>query len=171
MTALAPAFAVAAALILVAGLAKLNAPAPAALALGRLGLPGSAGFVRLAGTVEVALGTACLISPGPLSAALLAAAYVTFAIVVAGLVRLDSGSVPCGCFGAGSFTANRVHVALNLLAAAVALACAFDPPGGPLDWFGDPLAGIAALAAVACSTWLAYVIFTLVPSLWTPEAR
>ena len=171
MTALAPAFAAAAALILVAGLAKLNAPAAAALALGRVGLPGSTGFVRLVGTLEVALGTACLLSPGPVSAALLGAAYVSFAFVVARLARLDAGSVPCGCFGAGSFTATRAHAGLNLGAAAVAAACAFDPPPGPLDWFADPLAGVAAVAALACSTWLAYVIFTLVPSIWTPEAR
>ena len=85
-------------------------------------------------------------------AALLAAAYVTFAVVVAGLARLHVDSVPCGCFGAGSFTATRAHVALNLLAAAVAAICALDPPAGPLDWFGDPLAGLAAVAAIACST-------------------
>ncbi len=171
MTALAPAFATAAALIVVAGLAKLNAPAPAALALGRLGLRGTPEFVRLVGTLEVALGAGCLLSPGPLSAALLAVAYLSFALAMAGLLRLDAGSVPCGCFGTGSFTATRAHLAFNLLAAAVAAACAVAPPAGPLDWFDSPLAGTAALAAVGCSTWLAYVIFTLVPTLWTPEAR
>ena len=171
MTALAPAFAVAAALVVVAGLAKLNAPAAAGLALDRLGLPGSTGAVRLIGSVEIGLGVGCLLAPGPLTAVALALAYAAFAVVVSRLVRLDADAVPCGCFGAGSFTATRAHAGLNALAATVAGICALAPPEGPLGWFADPLAGVAALAAVACSTWLAYVAFTLVPAAWGPQPR
>jgi hypothetical protein len=171
VSAIAPAFAVVAALTLAAGVAKLRAPAATGTALARIGLPGSDGVVRALATVEVAVGTGALISPGPLTGVLLALAYLAFAVVIAGLVRLGEGSVPCGCFGAGSFSATRAHAGFDLVAAAVALAGALDPPLGPLDWFGDPLIGVAASAAVACSVWLAYVLFTLVPAVWTAPAR
>lgn len=166
MNALAPAFAAVAALALAAGLAKLRSPAPAGLALSRLGLPGSAPMVRLIGASEVAIGTACLLTPGPLLALLLAASYVAFAAVVMGLVRLEADSVPCGCFGAGSFTATRAHAFFDLVGAGIAAIGVLAPPSGPLEWFADPLAGAAAFAAVGCSVWLAYVIFTLVPTIW-----
>lgn len=171
MSAIAPAFAVVAALTLAAGLAKLRSPAATGVALGRLGLPVSEGMVRALATAEVAIGTGALISPGPLAGALLAMAYVVFAAVIIGLVRLDEGSVPCGCFGAGSFTPTGAHAGFDLIAAAVAAAGALEPPLGPLDWFGDPLVGIAVCAAAACSVWLAYVVFTLVPAVWTAPAR
>lgn len=171
MSALAPAFALIAALLVLAGVAKLRAPAAAAVVLFRLGLPSSTGLVRGVGLAEVALGTACLLAPGPLTAALLALAYACFAAVVAALARSASGAVPCGCFGEGSFTATRAHAAVDLLAAALAAAFAVAPGDGPLGWLSDPLAGSVALAAVGCSTWLCYVLFTAPPSIWGAAAR
>jgi hypothetical protein len=170
VSALEPAFALIAALLALAGLAKLRSPRPAAAALFALGLPSRTALVRGIGFAELGLGAWCLFAPGPLSAALLALAYTAFAVVVAALVRV-AGAVPCGCFGEGSFVATPVHVAIDLLAAALAVAFALAPADGPLDWLGDPLIGSAALAAVVCSTWLCFVLFTAPPSIWGAPAR
>lgn len=170
MSALAPPFALLALLLALAGAAKLRAPAPAAAALFALGLPSRAALVRAIGLGELALGVAALAVPGPLTAAGVAAAYAVFALVVAALARSAPG-IPCGCFGEGSFTATRAHAGVDAGAAALATAFALDPAGGPLDWLADPLAGATALAAVACSAWLCWALFTAPPSVWGAPAR
>jgi hypothetical protein len=171
MDALAPLLAALAGLIALAGLAKLRSPLPAAFALDSIGVPVGERGVRVVGACELALGVLVLADPSPLSAALLALAYGVFALVIARLAGANSGAVPCGCFGEGSFTATRTHAWFDLGAAAIAAAAAPAPPPGPADWFGDPLQGIAACAAVACSVWLAYVAFTLLPATWGAPAR
>jgi methylamine utilization protein MauE len=170
VSALEPAFAVIAAVLALAGLAKLRSPRPAAAALFALGLPSSVALVRGIGLAELALGGWCLLAPGPVGAALLAIAYAAFAVVVAGLAR-SAGPVPCGCFGEGSFVATPAHATIDLLAAALAATFAVVPGDGPLEWLADPLAGSVALAAVACSTWLCFVLFTAPPSIWGAPAR
>lgn len=174
MSVLAAPLALAAALLALAGLAKLRAPEATAVTLSRLGLPGwvpAVAVARLIGTVEVALASACLLAPSTASAGALALAYAAFALAMVALAAGEASSIPCGCFGAGSFEPTRAHAGFDLLAAVVALAAALNPPPGPLEWFGDPLAGVAAAAALACSVWLAYLIFTLVPNLWSAAAR
>lgn len=170
MSALAPPFALLALLLALAGVAKLRAPAPAGAALFALGLPSRAWIVRAIGAGELALGVAALAAPGTLTAALIALAYAGFVVVVAALARSAAG-IPCGCFGAGSFTATRAHAAVDAGAAALAAAFALDPAGGPRDWLADPLAGSVALAAVACSAWLCWALFTAPPSVWGATAR
>jgi hypothetical protein len=170
MSVMAPLFALLALLIAAAGLAKLRSPAPAGAALFALGLPSGPGLVRAIGAAELVLGLAALLVPGTLTAALLAAAYAGFAVVVAALARSAPG-IPCGCFGAGSFTATRAHVAVDAGAAAIAAGFALDPAGGPLDWVSDPLAGVSAIAAVVCSAWLCWALFTAPPSIWGTPAR
>jgi hypothetical protein len=169
VTALAPAFALLALLLALAGAAKLRAPRPAATALFAVGLPSNPWLVRLIGLTELALGVACLTAPGTITAALLAVAYLAFAAFVAALARTSEG-VPCGCFGEGSFTATRAHAAADAAAAALAAAFALVPADGPLDWLGDP-GGWAAVAAVGCSAWVCWALFTAPPSIWGAPAR
>lgn len=170
MSALAPAFALLALLLALAGIAKLRSPAPAGAALFALRLPSASWIVRAIGAGEVALGLACLLVPGPLTAPLLALAYAGFALVVLALAR-TAADVPCGCFGEGSFTATRAHAAVDAVAAAIAAAFALAPASGPLDWLEEPLAGSVALAAVACSAWVCWALFTAPPSIWGAPAR
>ena len=54
----------AAALLAVAGVAKLRRPAPTGLALARLGLPGSDGLVRTLGAVEVLVAAPAALAGG-----------------------------------------------------------------------------------------------------------
>jgi hypothetical protein len=169
MTALAPAFALLALLLALAGAAKLRAPQPAATALFAVGLPSHPWLVRLTGLAELALGAACLIAPGTITAALLAVAYLAFAVFVAALARTAEG-VPCGCFGEGSFTATRAHAAVDVGAAALAAAVTLAPADGPLDWLGEP-GGWAAVAAVGCSAWVCWALFTAPPSIWGAPVR
>ena len=181
MVALAPALAVIAGLLALAGAAKLRAPLPSRVALQGIGLPHSRTVVGAIGVSELSLGIWVALRPGPLNAALLAVAYLSFAAVVVAMIRTNArravgterdvqgagAAIPCGCFGAGSLVPGRGHVALNLLAASVAAAAVASPPPAPERWLAaDPLAGAVALAAVGCSVWLALVVFTLVPDTW-----
>lgn len=170
MSALAPPFALLAVLLALAGIAKLRSPAPAASALFALGLPSRTWLVRLIGAGELALGVAALAAPGTVTAILIALAYAGFAAVVLMLARSAAG-IPCGCFGEGSFTATRAHAAVDAGAAVLAAVYAVDPAGGPADWLSDPLAGTAAIAAVACAAWLCWALFTAPPSVWGAPAR
>jgi hypothetical protein len=170
VSALAPAFALLALLLAAAGAAKLRSPAPAGAALFALGLRSGAWVVRAIGAAELALGLAALLAPGTVTAALLAVAYAGFAAVVARLARSAPG-IPCGCFGAGSFTATRAHAAADAGAAAIAVAFAAAPAGGPRDWIAEPLAGAGAIAAVLCSAWVCWALFTAPPSIWGAPAR
>jgi hypothetical protein len=171
MDALAPLLATLAGLLALAGAAKLRAPLAAALALDSIGIAAPTPAVRAIGLAEIALGVATIAAPSRLTAGLLALAYVLFAAVVARMASRAGGSVPCGCFGAGSFTATRAHAGFDLAAATFAALAVISPPPGVEEWFADPLAGVTIVAAVLCSVWLAYVAFTLLPATWGAPAR
>lgn len=164
---LSPAFATVAALLVLAGAAKVRRPGPAADALATLlarPLAGLGGAMRVLGAGEIALGLACLLAPGPLLAALMAGVYVVFAGVVLRLRRL---SASCGCFGEDGPPAGALHVGLNLAAAGVAGAAAVAGPAA-LPALVDRPAGEAAVAllAVAGAVYAGWAAFTLVPRVW-----
>jgi hypothetical protein len=162
--AIAPMFATAAALVVLAGASKLRSREGTRAALSAVGLPGGEPIVLFIGAGEVALGLVCLASPGRAAAGCLAAAYLAFALVIALLLRLDT-AVPCGCFGAASFSASKLHLALDLLAAGVCLAAAaVGVPG--LFTLADGVQGVVLLLGVAGATYLSFLAFALVPQLW-----
>jgi hypothetical protein len=164
-SALAPTFATAAALLVLAGASKLRSPLTARAALAAAGLPVGDVAARLLGAGELVLGAACLAWPTPLLAGSLAAAYLAFAAVVALLLR-RGGAVPCGCFGADAFSASRLHAAMDLVAAAVCLAAiAVRPPS--ILWLPDDVpTHVVLVLGVAGSTYLASMAFALLPGLW-----
>src|SRR2546425_9723253 len=88
---LAPLFATVAGLLIVSGASKLRAPQAAERALAAMSLPGTGPLVRIAGACELALGAFALLHPSLLAAALVAAAYLGFAVFVAGLLRSGGG--------------------------------------------------------------------------------
>ena len=89
-------FAVAALVLVVAGVAKLRAPAPAAAALRELGLPTAALAVRALRGFEIALGVWALATPTSVAAIALACCYAAFAGLA---LLLASRRAACGCFG------------------------------------------------------------------------
>ena len=165
---LAPLFACAAALLAVAGLMKLRAPATASGALAAMSLPAAAPAVRLAGACELALGTWALVSPGRLAGALVAAAYGGFAVLVAGLLRRAGGpGRGCGCFGEAEAEVHPMHLVLNVGAAAAGAAAAVAPPASVLRIVADhPATGAVLCAGVAGAVYAAYLLYTTAPSAW-----
>src|SRR5947207_11578223 len=92
-----PPFLVAAALLMLGGLVKGIRPEPAVRALDDAGLPSGRGKVRLMSVAEVGVGAGCLIAPGVVLDASLAAMYLLFAAFLLRLMRADSPSGSCGC--------------------------------------------------------------------------
>lgn len=165
---LAGPFLTACALLVVAGVLKAARPADTARALGTLvpGLPlrWSVLAVRCLAAGEAVLGAAAVAWPRPPLAAAVAASYAAFTVVVL-VVRHRGGPLAsCGCFGTPDTPASRLHVAVDVLLAAAAVAVAADPPGGGAfgelttqPWHGAPLAAVAVLGA-----WL--VVLALGPA-------
>lgn len=163
--------AAAAVLLLVSGLAKLRAPAPAATTvtvlvprLRRRRLVRHA--VRVGGLAEIGVGAAFLATGSVWSAALLGGAYLLFTGVALVLVRRGDGGTSCGCFGSAPSPVGRPHVVLD----AVALAAACGTLAHPGGAFGGVFTGASAhvvvgAAQVALLAWLGYLSITALPAL------
>jgi hypothetical protein len=157
--ALAPPFLVASLVLCIAGLAKLRAPATAAAALGV-----RPWMIRALAVGEVALGAVCVIHPTRVTAAVLAAAYGTFAAVAAMLRRRR---VACGCFGDNDLPVSQAHVIASELLGAVAAAAAVASPRG-LPWLVSQPAWTAGVLAVgiAGAAYAIVLVYTEVPRAW-----
>jgi hypothetical protein len=167
---LAGPYAAAAALLVVAGAPKVVKPGTSVLALRSMRLPAAGWLVRLLGAVEVLIGTAAIAVGGAVPAGLVAGSYAGFAAFVA--IAMARGGVlsSCGCFGKPDTPPTRLHMTMNLSAAAVAAAVAVDPLRGLGSELADqPLAGVPFLALTATCVWFAYLALAELPTL-RPQA-
>jgi len=157
-----------AALLVLAGAAKLRTPQTAAAALAHGGLPVRGLAVRLIGGLEVGLGLAAIGVPSPALAVAIAGAYASFAVVTVRLLRAGE-QARCGCFGARSSPVHPIHLALNLTGVAVATAAALTPVGTglPAVVFAHPAGGAILAASAAAATVLAHQAYVAVPALWS----
>jgi hypothetical protein len=160
-TALAVLVAVAAGLLVPAGVAKLRAPGVARTALG---LPVRAdGLVRLLGVGELALATAVLLTAWRPLLVVLAGAYVAFTAVA---VRQRSRGESCGCFGASDAPTGWHHVLLDGLAAVAVAAAALVAVPSALTLVVDaPLAGVPLLVAGVVAVVSVQLVVTALPDL------
>ena len=164
MGGMAGPYAAAAILLAVGGALKLRRPVPTANALGAVGLPESVPIVRAFGTIEVVVAVGALTTGQPVFAVLVGVSYLVFAGFV--LLALTRGGAisSCGCFGEPDTPATPVHVALDLAAAAVALAVA---AGGGSHWQSflsdQPLGGAPFIVLTATCTYLGYLALTVLP--------
>lgn len=152
MTVLTTLLQVVALVVVVGGAAKLVRPAPFAALLSALGLPGGEAAARLVGAAEVALGAATFVTGARWAAALLALAYLVFAVSV--VLARRHGAASCGCFGAADAPPSTVHVVLNLVSAGVAVAAAVvgaESLGASLA--DQPAAGVPYLAALGVAVY------------------
>jgi hypothetical protein len=165
MTAAAGPFFVVAALLGVAGAAKVRRPVPTATAMRAAGLPGSPALARALGVIEVVVALAALVFGGVSTALVVAAAYVGFASVSIRLMARPAAS-GCGCFGDESTPVTNLHVALNLGAAALAAIAALSPTKGLPTLIADhPAASILLVALVAIGTVLGQAAYTSLAEL------
>lgn len=151
-------------LLLLAGMAKLAFPRPAADLMAILGFPAGVWFARLAGGTEVALGIAVLAVGGPAPAMAAAGVYALFALVA--LLALSRGLSSCGCFGQVDSPPSRIHVIGNLFFAIVCVLAA-GAGSSPRVWVGtasdQPDGRVALVLAVCVLAGLVFVSFTALP--------
>jgi hypothetical protein len=165
MSVLAGPFVIASALIVLGGAFKAIDPADTAYALRAMGLPHAALLVRVGGAAEVVIGVGALAVGGPVFAALVALSYLAFAGFVALALRSGSPIGSCGCFGKVDTPPSPVHLAIDLIAAAVAatVAIAGDAVALP-DVLGDqPLLGIPFVILAITGIYLVFLSFTALP--------
>src|SRR5262249_54090873 len=134
------------------GALKLARPDATRAAARAIGLPASAFAVRAFATAEILTAVVGVLFGG-VAALVVAAQFVVLAAVASRLYR-RAPSTPCGCLGGRSETpASRAHVAIDAIAAFVALIAAFGTT--PLDTLStQPLAGMPFVVLVCCAARL-----------------
>ena len=154
--------AVAALVLVMAGVAKLRAPAPAARALRELGVPAAAPAIRAFAAGEVALGVWALVNAGAVEAIGLACCYAVFAMLALLLARRRAA---CGCFGESDFPASRVQALLSGVLAVACAAAAIWPPHGVLDRAAGQ--AVVLVIAIAGSAYAMVLAYTQLPVAWS----
>ena len=157
---------VAAALLVVAGAAKVADPANTAGALRAMRLPSSSTLVRCGAAVEAAIGVTAIVVGGAVPWALVAASYLAFAVFVVAALRAGTMIGSCGCFGHEDTPPHPVHVALDLVLAGVAAAAAAQglvPADAIAD---DPGQGVVVVVLAGLSLALVYAAFVDLPRAW-----
>ena len=167
MHALAAGSWVFAVLLAIAGGTKVLTPAATAAALQGARLPSDARLVRLLGLAEVALGVVVLTGGGVLPAALLCVAYITFAGFAWRQSRKGEG---CGCFGEATAPATTLHVAINVLGAALAALAVVWPPPPLLFPASGAVATLLTAALAVLGALVVRLALTALPELATATA-
>ncbi len=171
--ALAPIYFLAAGLLVLAGATKILRPDATAQALLDAGLLGTLGAARTVGVVEVVVGAWACCAPTAGGAVALGALYVLFAGYLGFLLvaRPDAGS--CGCAGSTPIPPSRLHLALNLAAAAAGFAYATTSAPSVATWTASlGWAAVPVVFGLVVAGWLAAVAVTAAPAAfraWTPD--
>ena len=160
-------FLIAALLLAAAGIAKTVDPTMTVGALRGVGLGIPPLVVRAVGAFEAALAVAAAATGDPVLVFGVAGSYLVFALFVAVALarRLPIGT--CGCFGKIDAPPSWIHVAVNLGAAASAIAVGVADGGGGIAGVvrDQPLAGLPFLVLVVVGAYAAFTALTVVPKL------
>jgi uncharacterized membrane protein YphA (DoxX/SURF4 family) len=169
-----PLVSVLAAVLVVAGLGKLRAPAAAAGAMRSAGLPAGALPARLVGAVELGVGVLALAAPARVSLLALAGIYALLGWFAARLLRRPEPVPSCGCFGTDA-PPSRLHAAFNVAAAAaIVLVALHPPPGLPEQAAHAPLAGVGLVAGCCACAYAVTLVLAFLPQAagaYTPGRR
>ena len=166
MTAIAGPYLIVCAILGLGGVAKLVSPQPARRALHTLRVPAPIAAVRALGLAELALAVAAALVGGAILPPMVGAAYLAFAVFVVAMLR-GGGATSCGCFGSSSTPPSWLHVAINLVSAAVAFAATSIPALGT-TLSEQPGAGAPLIGLVVVGTYLSFVLLTLLPTVLAP---
>jgi hypothetical protein len=124
--------------------------------------------VRTGGLLEAGLGMCALLFPRTVTAALVSASYTLFACITA-YARTHGGALStCGCFGRPDTPSTGLHVVLNVVFVATAVALAIQPPHyttlvSLLE--NQPWDGVPLLLASGIGVWLAYLALSPLAAL------
>jgi len=160
-------FFLSAGLLVASGVAKLVRPAPAASALRSAGFRGGRPAAGITGLIEVVAGGLALWRPGVLTAGAVALLYVAFAAFLVRLLR-RGGASTCGCLGGRDVPPSALHVALDLVAAAVAGSVAAWPVSGLATVIAaSPAAAVPLVVGLVGAGALLIVAVAEVPPAWS----
>jgi hypothetical protein len=156
----------AALLLAVAGITKAARPSDTALALQRLapGLARAASpTVRILAATEAGVGVLALVWVAPVPAALVAASYGSFAVVVLAVRSRGGPLATCGCFGGIDTPPTVTHAVIDVVAACSAVAVAVHAPSHPLTTVlgPEPLHGVPLVFGSAVTALLAFAAMSL----------
>jgi hypothetical protein len=166
MDALAGPYLASAALLVVAGGAKLLDPLPLVRALRSVGLPAPQTLVRAVAAAELAVGLLAIGTGARWAAIGVALSYAAFTAFVLLALRRGGVLASCGCFGRADTPPTRTHVAMTGALAAVATAVAAQPLGGLGGLLAaQPGSGVPLLVATAAVAATTYLVLALLPML------
>ena len=164
MTVAAGPFAVAALLLVLAGVAKARRPADTVVALRAARVPASSALVRAGALAELTVGIAALVNGSRATAVLVALSYAAFTAFVVMALRRSTPLASCGCFGKPDTPPTWTHVVITTAATFAALVVAADPGAGLPDVLKrQPYAGVPFVLLLLCGTLLAYVAMSTLP--------
>ena len=178
--------AVAAVLLIAAGLPKVTDPAPLAGALRAAGLPHSRPLVRGLALAEAASGLAALALPARAGGVIVGIWYAAFTVFVARALRRGDPIDSCGCFGRADTPPAVLHaVVTGLLALAGAAAAVSAAPapwamlagrgaagalGGDVAG-GGVLGGVALAAVTGLLAFLVWQVLSVLPTTTPASVR
>jgi hypothetical protein len=175
-------FFVACGLLILAGIAKTVRPDDTARALVLLASDRFAKVpslnltrqaVRTGALIETALGIGALLFPRPLTSALIAASYALFVSVVAYTRRHGGTLATCGCFGKPDTPPTGLHLLLNVVFVAAAIAVTLRPPdvNALVSLLGhQPWSGVPLVLAASVGVWLSYLALSPLSALEAARA-
>jgi hypothetical protein len=159
----------------VAGWRKVRDPGSVTDALAALGAPSAARSGRAVGAGEIGVAFAAFAWFGRPTALAVGVVYTALGLVALRLRRVARvEAVGCGCLGGVDAPVTAAHVALDLGAAAAAVAFAVargggrslvDAAGGSIGW----AVWVAALAVVGAA--VAALVITDLPAAWSAPRR
>lgn len=170
-------FYVASGLLVLAGVAKAVRPDDTARALVSL-VPSRTSralsftltrqTVRIGSLTEAVVGALALFFPRPVTATLVAISYALFVCVVFYARRTGGPLSTCGCFGRPDTPATGVHMVLNVVFVATAVAVALHPPQVTVVTSllaNQPWDGVPLLLVSGIGVWLAYLALSPLAAL------
>jgi hypothetical protein len=155
--------AMAAALLVAGGGAKLFDAAPTRGALRAAGLPSGRVVVTALAIWEMMVGATALAIPGPVAPLAVAATYAGFTAFVGYALARDLPLQSCGCFGRTDTPPSVIHLVVD---ATAALAAVFAAGSDPLfdRITANPGAGLAEAMFVAVGAYLMYLMLAELPA-------
>ena len=160
-----------AALVFVAGAAKVAAPAAIIGALKASELPSSRRAVQTLGVVEFVVGVYAIVFGDLVAGVAMVVLYLAFtAFVVNALVR----SLPvssCGCFAKEDTPPTWIHVVITGLGVGAGVAASVSPPGELLDLLSGDGTTLIFLAMTGIAFAFAYMSLTTLPKILGAAAK
>lgn len=160
-------FAAAAGLLALGGALKVARPTDTANALRALGVPGPVArpLVRLGAAVELAIGITALVVGGRVTAGLVGASYLGFALFVGAALWRHTPIASCGCFGEVDAPPTVLHAVVNVAAAIAAGAGVASGHVPALDAVlrDQPWGGVPLLLFIVLAGYLAFLVMAVLP--------